>query len=435
MKTQISLLILLFSLSISSKLLAQQPVFYPEAETFSVDYVKKHSQRFELINDKLVGAGAEHLLNAINKAQFTILGEYHGSAQLGKFTTTLLPYLKKANYHNFALEIGPYSAEKLSQLCDNKTPIVHQLNQLNTKFRVGPLDDLDTPIPFFHGIEDADFLQRACELDFNLWGIDQEYYSVGLLHADELLQLAKSKTNYQQILKDKAAFDSLFIACYVKDSEGEDDSFKMFEVLTNHQITKAFFAHFDATDQKAQGIIEALFKTWDIYNRYDIRGGKSHEHRISYMRQNLSQYYQNNPIKHPKVFIKIGGVHAEKFFEGRVYDVGNLAYDIAKHNQNTSVHILCLRRYFKQEEKIEDWYETYPNSYYRFFFGAGEKDQWTVIDLKPIQEQLASFQIHMPETIDFHDIKNLIRQYDYILIAPLDQRVQANYLETARISK
>jgi uncharacterized iron-regulated protein len=75
--------------------------------------LEKHTYYFEISDGKLVGDGAKFLTEEFRKNQYVLLGEYHNSYQISKFTQAIIPVLDDSGFKTFGLEIGPVSVEML----------------------------------------------------------------------------------------------------------------------------------------------------------------------------------------------------------------------------------------------------------------------------------------------------------------------------------
>ena len=417
---------LLFLIALTSQFLFSQIPVLPETkDSFSVDYLKRHALSFSIQNGKMTGEGSDFLNELISQNQFVVLGEYHGSSSISKFTEAILPELSKNGFNHFAIEVSPHSAKILEELSEQPSETSKNLFALNSKYYLKEMDD--TPIPFFSGKEDAAFLTKASELNFNLWGLDQEYYySVDML-GDILLERKKGAKNYEEIAAVKNKLDSLYLA-EDKISESEPWGYRMFKNVLESSTTQQFFDYFN-DDKAAQEIIAALKKSWDIYDRTDYRGGYSHGHRISYMRNNFIENYQSAKEEFPKVLIKVGGFHAGKSYAGSVYDVGNLANEIAGQNGTGCLNIRFDSRFWEEEGETSDESETVKNRVKKTFMQLGKMDEYVIVDLRPIAKQMRQFSLNVPNDVWFHTLKYLTENFDLVIINPLDKVVASNYRE------
>jgi len=179
--------LLSFFLVISILMLSQSAIM-AQSSTPLIDsaYVASKTSYFTIENGTIGGAGLKDVKQLINESQFVVLGERHGTTQTSKLTAALIPLLKKSGYDDFAVEVGPHSAKKLMDLSKDAKNTRQNLNEFYTHYFDKEIDDI--PIPFFSGVEDAEFLQGAAENKIELWGLDQEYYTSTLFLMDELLE-------------------------------------------------------------------------------------------------------------------------------------------------------------------------------------------------------------------------------------------------------
>ena len=75
-----------------------------------------------------------------------------------------------------------------------------------------------------------------------------------------------------------------------------------------------------------------------------------------------------------------------------------------------------------------DYFTKYPNFYKRYqpFINLGRRNEWTIINLKSIREDLSINKIKLPNNGDFHKLNALIQGYDFQFILPLDKDVTYN---------
>lgn len=148
--------------------------------------LKPLSYSFKIENNKVIGPGADTLKSIIERSQFFMLGEEHRSPQISKLTNILLPYFANAGYDNFALEVGPFTADIIGKEIKKN----NSLYGFNYSFY---LENNDIPIPFFDGKDDDEFIKTASKNKFKLWGLDQEYLTAPLFLLDEVFKKSANK--------------------------------------------------------------------------------------------------------------------------------------------------------------------------------------------------------------------------------------------------
>jgi len=385
-------------------------------------YIASKTKYFTIEDDRFKGEASNAIHQMITESQFIMLGESHGSYETSKLTATMLPLVKKAGFNNFAVEVGPYSAKKLMALSSPTDNTVKSMYNFNSKYYFKELDD--TSIPFFHGVEDARFLEAAAKNDIELWGLDQEYFSSIIYQTDDLLNLAKDKPNFEAIQQMKLEADKVIRKLFIED-EASEKGIALFSEMLKEASVQQFFGQFDETDVVAMEMIEAIKISWDIYDRWQ-KG--SHADRIRYMRENFMKNYEAK-IKTgetPKILAKFGRLHAPKIRSGGCLDVGNLVHELALKNGTICSNVSLLNRYIQEEGVTND---NMNSKYYKdlkSILTHGKMNEWTFIDLKSIRADIKSGKIKLPKSDD-DTLEKLIEGFDYQIILPLDKYVEPNY--------
>lgn len=417
---------ILFISCITSKAVKESTI--QDAITLELDsaYVANHTYFFTIDNNRIKGKGKSIIQKVIDESQFIVIGESHGTALTSEFMETIIPMTSKAGFNNFAIEVGPHSANKLKELSNTYKNTKSNLFDFYSQYQFKEIDDI--PMPFFHGIEDADFLTQAAKYDFDLWGLDQEYWSSFIFLMDELLALAKNKPNYKEIKSLKNAADKTIKEWMIKE-DNDDEGFAVFSLILKEKTVLDFFNVFNEKDIQAKQIIADLKISWDIYDRY--LGGKSHNDRIKYMRDNFKKNYAKKleDNKLPKVLLKFGSLHATKIAYGDSYDIGNLTEEMAQKNGTISTNIRMANRYYEIDGEVKDLLKLrarYMKKNIPFILQA-KKNEWAIIDLKTIKKELESGKVKLLENNNYKNTMNLINGFDYELILPTDRYVTDNY--------
>ena len=420
MKTYIT-----FCLILNVLLLNAQNYNCKEIHTLDSAYVASKTSYFQIEEGGMKGNGANVIKEVLKKSQFFIIGEIHGSSQISNFTNAILPIAKKTGYRNFALEVGPHSAEVLNKISSTPKQTISEMNKFNSKYYFE--DAEDTSIPFFKGVEDAQFLATAAALKFDLWGIDQEYYYAVFHLFDELLDIAKSKSNFEEIKTIKIQADSDVKKWFVKE-ENSNDEIDVFGEILNEESVQRFFSQFNASDGRALEIIKDLKYSWDIYTNW--RNG-SHATRISYMRSNFTKQYDavKENKEFPKVLMKIGGLHARRIIALDAYDMGHYLDEIAKAENQQSTSVIMSNRFLLRNEKEIDVAKSGHVRAKRLsdFYLQGKANEWTIINLKVMREAMNAGTLKLPNDDSYHEIRKLIEGYDYQVICPMDQYATDNF--------
>src|SRR5215207_5750029 len=104
------------------------------------------------VNGRLQGEGGARLIEAVRSAQYVLVGEEHGVAQVPRLVRALLEVARPLGFSRLVIEVSPVQAERLNALA--RTPAPRQgLNTLFSRW-------LDA-MPFYTLREEADLLGWA----------------------------------------------------------------------------------------------------------------------------------------------------------------------------------------------------------------------------------------------------------------------------------
>ncbi len=392
-----------------------------ETPTLDTEFLSLHTSYFTIKNNTISGEGKSVLKGIVSQSQFVVYGEMHGSEQTSIFNKAFIPLLFDSGFKYFAIEVGPHSAVKLTELSSPASKTVENLKAFYSKYTVVQGEEVAEPIPFFTSISDAEFLKEARSRNMQLWGLDQEFYFSAFFLMDELTKTAKGSSKYDNIRSLENQAKTVMYKHFLAEFKNEIDS--AYDLIKKETTVVNYFNAFDESNEKAQALIKDLKISWDIYINWR---NDSHVDRISYMRNNFINHY-NEVLKteeRPKVFTKIGSLHAKKTFSNGAYDVGELVESLAQKNGTVATVINSWRPYEKGKDgKIVNNFERYKRGFkrYQVFFPLAKQDTWAIVDLKAIRKAIDNNEIQLPKTGEYHKLKNLIYGYDYQLLLPADE--------------
>jgi len=392
-------------------------------DSLSLEQLEPLSYRFSIESGQLAGEGARFLIDEMSDAQYTMLGEYHGSLRISQFTNAIIPLLDSMGYKTLVLEVGPISGQVLNGI---EGDVTAELKRINQKYLIPEEGGyVNTPIPFFESIEDAAFLQTAKNNDWHILGIDQEYlFGYGML-----LDLMYANMSPEAIntfaLSHQAASDSLS-AYYMQMLDGKAD---LFSKIKNSETLDRFFtaaASFPAN----QAIIQALRQSNEIYWLNSNRQWfENNSQRVHYMKSQLKAQLDRAAfdLSRDKLLIKMGGNHVARGFSPlSLFEVGNMLYELAAFHGNRSVNIGFSSRFYMEDGVLKDILDS-KNNYVRRFRDLnqmGLPDQWTVIDLRP----LVKGHFYRPVSYRFNEyIEDLVSRFDLLIIPPTEMDPTGNY--------
>lgn len=399
-------LLFIFSLFYSNEPFAQA---YMVAEDFA-----PHRTYFTLTDDHQIDAqGQAFLQKVIGNNQFIGLAEVHQSQQLSYFTVGLLDVLQRNGFGHFALEIGPYSAEVLQAASAEPNLTSKHLRDLNHTYGKKAFPKI--PIVFVDKIADALFVQRASELGFKFWGLDQEFAYSYEMHLDSLYALIKpmNEETHDLYIQSK---EILRKAIFKSKIQGITKNCW----LRAEPTINAFLEKCKGT-AKADGMVAALRTSWDIYCKNET-SLPSNQIRADYMKSNFDSLYHiasSEGDSLAKVFVKMGGVHLThgKSIFG-VHDIGEHLSNLAEDNHTGFLSIRHLSMFHNGKNLIgkSGWEGL------ELLMSLGSKEQWTLVDLRPLRKKLEMGELKADPKVSF-DIYN----YDLLLIPPDDSDAISNY--------
>ena len=376
------------------------------------EHVRNHTSYFTLSNGII--SGADSLLTEIEESQFIALGELHNRQKLSHFTTALLDTAASFGFQHFAVETGPYSAEKLEQLIADGP---EQVSEFYDEYSY-PLFGI-TPIPFFTGQADLEMLETANREGYDLWGIDQEFAFAPQFLINELVKATGNNlTDEQRDLNSSLGWDIYWKQLRAQIFSSYDYSC----TLKNSEDLKTYLNSFDSSDSTVISIKDAMMKSLDIYCMYESGNYRdSNQTRIAYFKSNFDKGMNRAMAQDsiPKVILKMGSYHSGRERSPlNYYDIGNHVQQWADSLNTQSFHIRFLSRYIDGEDMMES--DNYSAS--RNFMTVGDTDRWAMIDVRPLRRMLADGSLNATE-FEIREINN----YDVILIMPDDTRVERHY--------
>lgn len=379
-------------------------------EVFTADHFKQHTYSFTIEKGKMSGLGADLLNEAIDGSQFFLLGEYHNNAGVSELTAALLPILAKEGYKHFAVETGPISAEELEELGKSKD-VKAALNKFYTSHTrlTG-----DIPIPFFQGIEDAEFLEIAMKNGYNLWGLDQEFLGGYLFLLEEVWKNAGMPENLRT--KYEAGRKKLLEA-YA--NVGDEESSEVYNVILEDKSIQDLLEKLDKTSCRSGfSAANEMLTSCEIYRDWKADLLENLEGRTDLMKDHFRTYYQNSAERMPKVFVKMGGMHTARGLSGNAdYELGNLLYELAAFNGSHDVNIAFATRYYLDDETGEigdnlDYESTWTENM-EPLLSVGDKELWKIIDLRPLKKMWINQRIKPNR-----QIRQYLAQNDFVIVMP-----------------
>jgi hypothetical protein len=369
-----------------------------------------HQNQYELsvAGPQFAGTGWGKLQQDLATSQFVLVGEDHGLAQIPVFTTALAREFKPALY---VAEVDQYQAQDLSRLAGQPG--------LPTAFaKQHPMD-----LSFYSWAEEFELIRYLRMQQVPIVGIDQvgaftpgRFF--GLLAEQVKSPAAKAylqrrATGYQ--VRDREA---LVTSNYAKStfnflSQAGIDSLR---TLTRQE------------GPQVQQMVTDFVTSYQIYQTNTQGKPGGHRLRINLMKRNLLyalQPYQANGHPLPKTLYKFGAYHMARGRSawGDMYDVGNLAADLADAQDHKTLHILVMG---KQGTKVggmnpDDF--TKNTTTYAMTDEASAKpfleqtkagSAWQVFDLRPLRKALLANKLQ----VSSQKLSATLLGFDYVVVIP-----------------
>ncbi|GAB4469512.1 MAG: hypothetical protein OHK0029_42120 [Armatimonadaceae bacterium] len=378
--------LLLLSVTLCNRGLAQSPA---KPNLTAVD-LKPYTYHFVIKDGKLNGDGAEFLKREIADNQYILLGEYHNSHRISRLTEALIPILHDNGFRFLGLEIGPVSGQILDELAEDEAKFPDNLRRFNSRYYVStPRRDF-TPIPFFSNVEDAEFLREAAKHDWKWMGLDQEFsYGYAVL-LDRMFENLSRDDKATLANAHEKAIKEVEEAYRISASGGK----RHYLILNESEDYQKFVRAATVRSTANKEIADALQKTTEIYSyNANRRYFQANSTRIDYIKRNLQEGFARFgfDLKKDRMLLKMGGVHTAKGFSDlSLFDVGNTLHELARFHGNRSLHINFLSRFYMDNGKERDPLDNKDSFGYRqrVFLQMAKKDQWTIIDLRPLRSDV-----------------------------------------------
>lgn len=390
-------------------------------DTLTAEMVEPFSYRFHADNGQLTGQGADSLLSELRKSHFILLGETHDDAKIAAFTNVLLSELYRLDYKYFLTENGRYGMDLLLEEAKEDSTIVSGIYQINTR----EYERFSAyPFPFLKGIEDAQFVANALKHEYQIYGIDQEFFYSFPFLFDKLY----SRGNQSDSIKLSYQAALVFLLEQYENDATEKDYPICTNLLESDEI-RAFFDDLGA-DPYSRKIVDDIRQSWEIYELNRTNRKKSFAMRGELMENRFTTFHDSISTQdstNSKFIIKLGALHAMRGTTPLgIEDVGEVVHQTAIKNGQNDLNIFFMFRYYLDKEEDLGYFDNSEGSSTwlqerKPLMLQGRPDSWTIIDLKKLRNMLDSSNLFVFQTI--YDIMN---RHDYIIIPPASQDVTEN---------
>ena len=378
------------------------------------------SSRYSLTinNGQLAGTGASIVTGALDQAQFVLVGEDHGIAQIPEFWSAICRTAVPAGFHTIAIETGPLAAAQLQEW----------IRQPDAETRVARFEkEHPDSMAFYNFKQEFEMLQHCADqsasADFHLWGLDQEFLGSAAWILEQVLQThpgPQSRAAIEELLKESN------LARAKAEQSGSPADLYLAAAKDEHLSNTASALRKDG-NAEAQALFAGLVQSHEIYAEY-MRGSNylSNRTRAQLMKRSFAVRFEEGSRqtkRPPKVLVKMGADH---LYRGRnplhSSELGDYIAEIAEGAGAKSLHILVLGvkgsqlRYGKVGSPYEPGsFDLTKDPSYAFMkpmfdnlLAAG----WTMYDLRPLRDDFDSL-LSASE-----DMERLVFGYDLLVLIP-----------------
>lgn len=382
-------------------------------DTLGIEYLKEHTHYISIDGDLISGPGADWFQNELNNHHFVLMGEYHGDREIGKLTRAMLHSLHAKGFEDFVIETGRHTAEYLENIVQKDSGVVDELTRIIKDYSV---DGGDTPIPFFDGVEDAEFLKKALNDGWDLHGIDQEYLYGNLLWLDEMYRLSDSTVSqevYQSAREE--------IAMIQKRSLYERGSLPATDLMNSDKV-KAFMESLDTSNAVVKSWTQDVLLSWQIYAWYGVRMYHNLHTRSNLMKDRMTDMLKANTDSTglpPKTFIKMGGYHTMRGLTyNKEYEIGSYVHALSEYHDLSDLNIGFMFRYFEDEEEEMGYSDNAVGesqwlTEHRPLIQMGAIDQWAIIDMRQVRKDVINRDIWV-----YPGVRKRMFEVDLLMIIP-----------------
>ena len=271
------------------------------------DRLLQNRYQIDLQEGSLAGTGLPVLQKALAGAQFVLIGEDHGIAQIPQFAGAVCDLIAPQGFRTMAIETGPLAANELQQWITSDS---------GRASLVGFEKKFPETIAFYNYQEEYDLLTHCARgaqgPEFRLWGLDQELMGASGLILTRILEThpGKQAENAAQRLLQKNG--AAHLAAVKSGSPG--DIFMM--TASDDELNNLRDLLRKEGNPTSQALIEALIKSRDIYHKnMNGSGYDSNRERALLMKSNFVTDYKQAAQADgapPKVLLKFGAWHMYK---------------------------------------------------------------------------------------------------------------------------
>ena len=381
------------------------------ADTAALDKLKANRLAITLDKGALAGPGAAPLLQASRQAQYVLLGEDHGVAEIAQFSSAYFNALAPAGFTTLVTENGPVAASALEGML-KRPDAVAAIARFDAAY--------PDAIAFYTMRQEAEMLAGfalAAGPRFEQWGIDQEFigtakYLIAQMLAQPVNPAARAKLE---------ALRQMEAVAYQKAAATGNPMEYLMLSASDEELASLRPLLAGPKEQTALGLLDALLDSRAIYQKSasKVPGDRdlSNRMRLALLKRTLGSRLG---VREQKLVVKVGANHAYKGFNPlNNRDVGNFLAERAEGQGLTSLHLIVLAAKGKQLRFAGAGKPHQPapieldGAAFKLLAGAGATDgSWSLFDLRSLRPGLRKL------VAGDIDMLNLINGYDFALVIP-----------------
>lgn len=368
---------------------------------------------------KLAGPGGDAIRAATADAQFVLLGEDHGIAQVPQFDVAICSDLAPHGFHRIELEISPSVAPTLEKFARSQDGAA-QFAAFDKRY--------PDAIAFYTWREEFEFLQRcesASKQGYEIRGLDQDFMGDStyvLTRISEMKLGAEARKAIEQLIEeDKVARRA------AEKSGNPMDLFLMTAKQAGLDQVKDLLRRKGPAE--AQSLFDALLTSRDIYAKFMSGAGyESNRERAMLMKKLFRTDYieaQARDSAAPKVLFKFGAYHLGRGMNGlHSSEIGDYVSELAEGRGQKSVHIMIFGVKGTQsafagigkpdaEVPLDLAGDAHsPLIWAKPLYDNLLEKSWTLFNTRSLREKFSSFSGVDPE------LERMIFAYDYVILIP-----------------
>lgn len=381
------------------------------ADTVVLEKLKANRLAITLDKGTLSGPGAAPLLQASRQAQYVLLGEDHGVAEIAQFSSAYFNALAPDGFTTLVTENGAVVASALEGM----------LKRADALTAIAGFEaTYPDSIAFYTMRQEAEMLTGfalAAGPRFQHWGIDQEFigaakYLIAQMLAQPVNPAARAKLEalrqqeavaYQKAVATGNPLDYLML------SASNEDFDSLRPLLAGPK------------EHTALGLLDALLESRAIYlkSASKVPGDRelSNRMRLTLLKRTLATRLG---VHEQKLVVKVGANHAYKGINPlNNRDIGNFLAERAEGQGLTSLHLIVLAAKGKQlrfagaGKPHQQAPIATSSAAFKLLASASTSDgSWSLFDLRSLRPGLRKL---VEGDIELF---NLINGYDFALIIP-----------------